>query len=103
MIKRHLPDLSDHFTEIGLDPQMFTTEWVLDLFSHTIPLNLYGKFLDTFIFDGSDVKHNYGWDYFYGVIICILICIQKELMQRAEWDEVLLYIKSYIKEKDSFF
>ena len=69
IIKKHLPRLSNHFEEIGLDTQMLTTEWILDLFSHTVPLNFYGKFLDNFIFDGSEIQRNYGWNYFYSVII----------------------------------
>lgn len=57
MIARKLPALNDHFTEIGIDSQMFTTEWILDLFSHIIPLNFYGKFLDSF-FQDNTLKKN---------------------------------------------
>ena len=53
IVQKRLPDLFDHFIEIGIEPQMFTTEWILDLFSHIIPINMYGKFLDSFISDGD--------------------------------------------------
>lgn len=68
MIEKCLPKIHLHFTQIGLDPQMFTTEWVLDLFSHTIPLNYFGKFLDNFI-SHHQKSGNSGWEYFNAVII----------------------------------
>jgi hypothetical protein len=103
LIERNLANLNNHFVDIGLDTQMFTTEWVLDLFSHTIPLNFYGKFLDNFIQDGSDEKKNCGWKYFYAVIIWILSSLEKDIIDKYEWDEVLVFIKNYVKEKNSFF
>ena len=103
IITINLPDLAQNFAEIGLEPQMFTTEWILDLFSHIIPLNYYGKFLDTFISDGTNRGQKYGWDYFYAVIIWILASTEKELKNKTEWDEVLVFIKNYVKEKESFF
>ena len=36
-----LPDLSDKFSETEVLTEMFTTPWVLDLFSHIIPIELY--------------------------------------------------------------
>lgn len=103
LIQRNLVLLNNHFEEIGLDPQMFTTEWVLDLFSHTIPLNFYGKFLDNFFEDGSSNNRNRGWNYFNAVIIWILSSLEKDLIEKYEWDEVLVFIKNYVKEKSSFF
>lgn len=102
LVEQKLKDVHDHFIEIGIDPQMFTTEWVLDLFSHIIPLNFYGKFLDNFIHDGSiNLKENKGWKYFYQVVISILLLLQKDLVQKWEWDEVLVFIKNYVKDKNS--
>jgi hypothetical protein len=81
---------------------MFTTEWVLDLFSHTIPLNYYGKFLDNFFYDGSiNPRINKGWDYFYQVILTILSLVESDLVQKWEWDEVLMFIKNYVKETNT--
>jgi hypothetical protein len=83
LVELRLPNISAHFSEIGIEPQMFTTEWILDLFSHTIPLNYYGGFLDNFIFDGErDSKRYRGWDYFYQVVITILKLLENELMKR---------------------
>lgn len=102
LIAKKLPALNDHFTEIGIDSQMFTTEWVLDLFSHIIPLNFYGKFLDSFFQDYSTKKNeNWDWAYFYQVVIWILSTLQKELVQKWEWDEVLVFIKNFVKSKNS--
>lgn len=80
-VAEEMPDLNAHFEEIGIDPQMFTTEWVLDLFSHIIPLNLYGHFLDNFIGDGSNYK-NTSWDFFYQVVLTILKFIKDEIFER---------------------
>ena len=102
MIEKCLPKIHLHFTQIGLDPQMFTTEWVLDLFSHTIPLNYFGKFLDNFI-SNRQKAGNSGWKYFNAVIIWILYELQKEILNKYEWDEVLVYIKDYVKEQNTSF
>lgn len=102
IIELKLPNLFDHFVEIGIEPQMFTTEWILDLFSHIIPIDIYSHFLDNFIWDGEDGKDKqHGWDFFYYIIIKILEILQDEILQFAEWDEVLITIQSYLKNKDS--
>ena len=94
-IQQNLPDLYDHFMDIGIDPQMFTTEWVLDLFSHIIPISFYGNFLDNFFWDGNvDTKQSHGWDFFYQIIINILKLLRKDILQLSEWDEVLVTIQS---------
>jgi hypothetical protein len=74
IIARKLPKLSAHFDEIGIDSQMFTTEWVLDLFSHIIPLNLYGQFLDNF--------YELSWKFLYQVVIDILKITQSEILSK---------------------
>lgn len=75
---------------------------MFDLFSHTIPLKTYGKFLDNFLSTPS-FDFNTGWDYFNGVVVCILFEIRDEILSRDEWDEILVFIKDYTKEKTSFF
>lgn len=90
-IIERLPDLSCHIDEIGIDTQMFTTEWVLDLFSHIIPLNLYGQFLDNFL--------ELGWKLLYNVIVEILKITQSEILKKLEWDETLVYIRNYVKDE----
>lgn len=101
-IQEKLPELGEQFTEIGIDPQMFTTEWVLDLFSHIIPLNLYGQFLDNFITDGKPNRNtNSGWKFFYQMIVSILSILQRDLLGNWEWDEMLLYIKNYVNNSKS--
>ena len=70
---------------------MFTTEWVLDLMSHIIPLNLYGLFLDRFL--------KFGWKVFYQIIIEILKMIQNDILSKLEWDETLVFIRNYVKDK----
>lgn len=102
IIQKKLPDLYDHFMEIGIEPQMFTTEWVLDLFSHIIPIDTYCNFLDNFIWSGEDDSTKlHGWDFFYQIIINILSQLKSELLLFTEWDEVLVTIQNYLKNKDS--
>ncbi|CAI2359654.1 unnamed protein product [Moneuplotes crassus] len=93
----------NHFENIGLDPQTFALEWMFDLFSHTIPLNFYGKFLDNFLALPS-TNSNTGWAYFDGVVVSILLEIRNEILEKDEWDEILVFIKDYTKDKNlSFF
>ena len=44
----NLPALHKHMTALGVRVEMFTTSWVIGLFSHIIPLSDYGVFLDHF-------------------------------------------------------
>ena len=48
LISKLKPSLFTHMTTAGILTPMFTTAWVLDLFSHIIPLDEYSNFLDNF-------------------------------------------------------
>lgn len=43
--------------------EVFTTQWILDLFSHMIPHDVYSLFLDNFF--------KYGWIFFYSLVLNI--------------------------------
>lgn len=105
LIQAKLPELSDHFAEIGIDSQMFTTEWVLDLLSHIIPIEMYGQFLDNFLMMNSSNSSSRrsgpkeSFKFFYQIIIEILKNIESEILQTFEWDEALVFIRNYVKNK----
>ena len=44
----HLPKLSEHLTNYDVNIEIFTTQWIIDLFSHVIPLEEYWRFLEQF-------------------------------------------------------
>lgn len=46
LFEKHIPRLYEHFKEHEINLEIFTTQWVIDLFSHIIPLWDYKLFLD---------------------------------------------------------
>ena len=64
LIESQLGVLHAHFTVVGVSTEMFTTSWILDLFSHIIPLSEYGQFFDFFF--------GFSWRFFYKLVIQLL-------------------------------
>ncbi len=68
IIQINLPALHKHITSLGVKTEMFTTSWVIGLFSHIIELEDYGIFLDHFFL--------HRWTYFYKLVIHILHIVE---------------------------
>ena len=50
-----MPDLFDHFLELGLEAHMYASQWFLTLFTAKFPLFMVFHILDLFLCDGIDV------------------------------------------------
>ena len=48
-----LPDLYDHFAEMGLEIHMFASQWFLTLFTAKFPLHVVFGILDLFLSEVS--------------------------------------------------
>ena len=90
LVGKHLPELNKHleFHEINLE--MFFTSWIIDLFSHIIPLNEYWAFLNNFL--------THKWDFFYRLILTILQKMQSIILEMDDWGEILEEIKDYVSK-----
>ncbi|CAG2203380.1 GAPCENA [Mytilus edulis] len=53
LLHDHIPDLFEHFTEMGLEIHMFASQWFLTLFTAKFPLHLVFHILDMFLSEGS--------------------------------------------------
>ena len=52
-MSQHLPALSDHFTRLGLRPDLYLLDWVMTVFSRCCPLDLTCRIWDMIIRDGE--------------------------------------------------
>lgn len=68
---------------------MFTTSWILDLFSHIIPLDEFGEFLDHFF--------PQKWSFFYKVVIELLNQCEETILQLDEWGDMLEAVKAFVE------
>lgn len=64
LIFEKLPELSHHLKENGIEVKVFASEWIITLFSQTMPLSLIHVFFEKFF--------KIGWIAFYRVIIRML-------------------------------
>ena len=55
LMQDQLPDLFDHFLELGLEAHMYASQWFLTLFTAKFPLSMVFHILDLFLCDGIDV------------------------------------------------
>lgn len=54
ILQDQLPDLFDHFMDLGLEAHMYASQWFLTLFTAKFPLFMVFHILDLFI---SEVGH----------------------------------------------
>lgn len=52
-LKKVMPDLSDHFEEVGFDPSSLCIKWFLCIFTQSFCPDMAIKILDLFLLDGS--------------------------------------------------
>ena len=53
LFKRSLPELHHHFERIGLTSDMYLLDWILTIYSKSLPLDLSTRLWDIYIFEGQ--------------------------------------------------
>lgn len=53
LFKRTLPELFSHFESIGLTSDMYLLDWILTIFSKSLPLDLSTRLWDIYIYEGQ--------------------------------------------------
>lgn len=86
-VEMQLPELSQHLKLHEINLEVFFTQWILDLFSHIIPLSEYWSFLHNIM------KHK--WDFFYRLVLTMLEKMQPILLKMDDWGNILEEIKDY--------
>lgn len=73
IFKRSLPDLYNHFEVIGLTSDMYLLDWVLTIFSKSLPLDTATRLWDVYIFEGQS--------FFFRASIGILKYAQEHILK----------------------
>jgi hypothetical protein len=54
VLQEKLPDLFEHFVDLGLEAHMYASQWFLTLFTAKFPLYMVFHILDLFMSEGMD-------------------------------------------------
>ena len=80
LLAEQLPSLSDHFTLLGLRPDLYLLDWIMTLYSKCCPLDTACRLVDLLLRDGEQFLLRPG--------LAILALYERQLL--AESDFVLL-------------
>ena len=84
LVKKHLPDLSEHFAEHQVRPEMYASDWIFSLFSSVLPetnSKVTASFFTQFF--------KYKWEFFYKLILSILEHIEARLLEAQDMFNIL--------------
>ncbi|BFZ20139.1 hypothetical protein BsWGS_23179 [Bradybaena similaris] len=90
LMQDQLPDLYDHFAEMGLEVHMFASQWFLTLFTAKFPLHMVFGILDLFLSEGHLI--------IFCVALALLKSSRKELLAR-DFEGVLKYFRVHLPKK----
>lgn len=90
LMQDQLPDLYDHFAEMGLEIHMFASQWFLTLFTAKFPLHVVFGILDLFLSEGNLT--------IFCVALALLKSSRKELLSH-EFEGVLKYFRVHLPKK----
>ncbi|ESO11320.1 hypothetical protein HELRODRAFT_91542, partial [Helobdella robusta] len=85
-----LPDLYDHFMDLGLEAHMYASQWFLTLFTAKFPLFLVFYILDLFISEGMST--------IFGIALALLKMSRKDLLT-LDFEGVLKYFRVHLPKK----
>ncbi|XP_055895788.1 rab GTPase-activating protein 1-like isoform X1 [Biomphalaria glabrata] len=90
LMQDHLPDLYDHFAEMGLEIHMFASQWFLTLFTAKFPLHLVFGILDLFLSEGHLI--------IFCVALALLKSSRKDLLAH-DFEGVLKYFRVHLPKR----
>ena len=80
LMERHLPELYEHLQEIGMNIEIFATDWYFTLFAKVIPTYQMNAFFDSFYQDG--------WCFFHKFTLTLLRILQPQILQMDDMSEI---------------
>lgn len=95
LVKKHLPDLADHFEEHQVQPDMYASDWIFSLFTSVLPENvshITASFFNQFF------EHK--WEFFYKLVLTILEHVQDKLLEAEDMFSILQEIKIAMSNKN---
>ncbi|CAH1786119.1 unnamed protein product [Owenia fusiformis] len=90
LIQDRIPELFDHFMDIGLESHMYASQWFLTLFTAKFPLFMVFHILDIFFLEGKDTIFN--------ISLALLKMSKKELLS-SDFEGVLKYFRVTLPKK----
>lgn len=85
LLRLVLPQLSDHFDNLGIDPAFFASHWFLTLFSYQFAVPVVCRIWDLFLSEG--------WIWIFRVALALLMAEQRKLRE-LPMEEILMFVKS---------
>jgi len=90
LVEKRLPDLWQHFNNVGLETHMYASQWFLTLFSAKFPLFLVFRVLDVFMLQGVDT--------IFQVSLALLMMVRKELLAQ-DFEGIMKYFRVNIPKR----
>ncbi|XP_064648840.1 rab GTPase-activating protein 1-like isoform X3 [Lineus longissimus] len=90
LMQDHLPDLYNHFMELGLEAHMFASQWFLTLFTAKFPLFMVFHILDLYLSEGTETV--------FRVAVALLKTARKDLLA-LDFEGILKYFRVHLPKK----
>ena len=90
LLEKNMPDLWQHFQNVGLETHMFASQWFLTLFSAKFPLFLVFRVLHVFMLQGIET--------IFQVSLALLMMVRKELLAQ-DFEGIMKYFRVNIPKK----
>eukprot|EP01091_Cochliopodium_minus_P000475 TRINITY_DN1043_c1_g1_i1.p1 TRINITY_DN1043_c1_g1~~TRINITY_DN1043_c1_g1_i1.p1 ORF type:complete len:394 (-),score=122.33 TRINITY_DN1043_c1_g1_i1:99-1280(-) len=97
LIRSYLPDVHKQFEELQVKSDMYLIDWVMTIFTKSLPLEIVGRIWDIYLFDGDIV--------IFRVALTVL-AYRKEFLASGEFGEILKYLNrpsSFQLDENTFF
>merc|ERR1719228_3050937 len=90
LLEKNMPDLWNHFQQVGLETHMYASQWFLTLFSAKFPLFLVFRVLDVYLLQGMDT--------IFQVSLALLMMARKELLAQ-DFEGIMKYFRVNIPKR----
>ena len=80
LMESHLPELFEHLLEIGMNIEIFATDWYFTLFAKIIPTSQMHTFFDSFF--------EFGWCFFHKFTLTLLRILGPQIIQMEDMQEI---------------
>lgn len=90
LLQDQLPDVFDHFMEMGLEAHMYASQWFLTLFTAKFPLFMVFHILDIFLSEGRN--------FIFNVALALLKVSRKDLLA-LDFEGVLKYFRVQLPKR----
>uniref|UniRef100_H2YCK5 Rab-GAP TBC domain-containing protein n=1 Tax=Ciona savignyi TaxID=51511 RepID=H2YCK5_CIOSA len=89
-IEELMPNLFDHFKQLGIECHMFSSQWFLTLFTAKFPLSMVYQVIDVYLSEGETIV--------FRVALGLLQCSRRELLA-LDFEGILKYFRVQLPKK----